>query len=254
MSAYMVPKNQHGTWVGITKATIKQLNNLQRWFIRLVLQVPQGTPTAALTWETGLMEMGLRVQIEKLLLVLHIRSLDEETLARKIYEEQKQQLWPGLATETKDICKDLDIEDVNETNLSKKEYKKLAVEATKKQDEKELRSLGEKSEKCNRILEDSYGKKEYFMNENIHKTRQYFRTRVNMHKFAGNFSKDRSFARTGWKCRCGLEREEVSHLTSGTCPTYRDIYERYSDLSSDDALTRFFGEVLARRDALDQQE
>ena len=35
--------------------------------------------------------MGLRVQIEKLLLVLHIRSLDEETLAGKIYEEQKQQ-------------------------------------------------------------------------------------------------------------------------------------------------------------------
>ena len=75
-----------------------------------------------------------------------------------------------------------------------------------------------------------------------------------MQKIAGNFPNDRNFARTGWMCRCLLEKEEVSHLTSGTCPTYRDIYERYSDLSADQDLVKFFGEVLARRDALDQED
>ena len=227
-----------GTWVDVTAATVKQLNNLQRWFIRLVLQVPKGTPTAALTWETGMMEMGLRVKVKKLLLVLHILSLDEETLARKVYKEQQQHSWPGLAKEAEEICKYLEIEDVNKTSLSKKEFKKLAKDACEKKDEDELRHSA--SSKSEGIMKDKYGKKEYFSKHNIHKSRQYFRTRVNMHKFAGNFSHDRTFARTGWLCRCGLAREEVAHLTSGTCPTYQDIFEKYDNLSCDDELVDFY--------------
>ena len=186
--------------------------------------------------------------------VFHLRSLDKETLARQVYEEQKQQMWPGLAEEAKDICKYLDIEDVNITNLSKKEFKEVAVEAAMNKDERELRSLAEKSDKCQRMLIDGYGRKQYFKEQNIFKAREYFRTRVNMQRFAGNFSNDRNFARTGWMCRCLLEREEVAHITSGTCPTYRDIYERHDDLSKDEGLVKVFGEVLARRDALDQEE
>ena len=216
--------------------------------------MPQGTPSAALTWETGLLEMGLRVKLEKLLLVLHIRTLDEESIARKVYEEQMLQSWPGLAAETAQICRDLDIEDVNSTNMSKKDFKMRAIEALKESDEKNLRLLAKKSEKCDRIMADNYGRKEYFKNQNIHQTRKYFRTRVSMDRFAGNYSHDRSFARTGWMCHCGLEREEVSHLTSGTCPTYKDIFEKFDNLSSDENLVKYFGEVLARRDALEQED
>ena len=43
----------------------------------------------------------------------------------------------------------------------------------------------------------------------------------------------------------------MSHLTSGTCPTYMDIFLKYEDLTGDEDLARFFGEVLARRDSLD---
>ena len=50
-----------GTWTNISKATIKKLNSLQQWFLRLVLQVGPGVPLAALGWETGAMDMGLRV-------------------------------------------------------------------------------------------------------------------------------------------------------------------------------------------------
>ena len=38
---------------------------------------------AALTWDMGLMDMGLRVWREKILLILHLRSLDEEALAAR---------------------------------------------------------------------------------------------------------------------------------------------------------------------------
>ena len=219
-----------------------------------MLQVPQGTPTASLTWETGMLEMGLRVKIEKLLLVLHIRSLDEDSLARKVYEEQKQNKWPGLAKETEEICKELSVENVNTTDDSKKEYKKKVTKASELKDEAELRVMADTTEKCRRIMKDKYGQKKYIKLQNIQRARETFRTRTNMQRFAGNFSRDRHFEATGWLCRCRVAREEVAHLTSGTCPVYMDIFMKFDDLSTDENLVMFFGEILARRDALDGEE
>ena len=114
-----------GTWVDIPKSTTKKLNNLQRWFVRLILQVGPGAPLTALTRETGLLDMGLRVDIEKVMFIFHLRSLDKDSLASRIYNEQKSKQWPGLADETKKICVRLQIEDVNTTIKSKKDFKKL---------------------------------------------------------------------------------------------------------------------------------
>ena len=44
-------------------------------------------------------------------MVLHIRSLDEETLANRVYTQQKENNWPGLVEETKRICEELKIKD-----------------------------------------------------------------------------------------------------------------------------------------------
>ena len=52
--------------------TLKKLNSLQQWFVRLILQVGPGAPLAALTWETGLLDMKLRIYKEKLLMIMHI--------------------------------------------------------------------------------------------------------------------------------------------------------------------------------------
>ena len=66
------------------KSDRNRLNNLQRWFVRLILQVPQSTPAPALTWETGLIDMRLRIWKEKLMLILHIRSLEGTALAGEV--------------------------------------------------------------------------------------------------------------------------------------------------------------------------
>ena len=113
-----------GTWLEMAPSTVKKLNAIQNWFLRLIFQVGPGVPIAALCWETGVLDMELRVWMEMLMLVLHIRGLGENTLARKIYEEQKLNNWPGLIVESRTICKKLNIEDCNVTNLSKKHYRK----------------------------------------------------------------------------------------------------------------------------------
>ena len=54
------------------------------------------------------------------MLVMHIRFLGEDTLARKVYSEQYAMGWPGLARKTVTICEELKIADCNTTKLSKK--------------------------------------------------------------------------------------------------------------------------------------
>ena len=74
----------------------QKLEALQHWFVRLVLRVGPGCPAPSLRWETGLLSMRMRIWVEKLMLVRHVRGLDISTIARRVYEEQKLQKWPGL--------------------------------------------------------------------------------------------------------------------------------------------------------------
>ena len=58
------------------------------------------SPCAALLWDNQVLDMGQGVWIHKVLFVLHIISLDGETLTAMIYVEQKAQNWPGLIKKT----------------------------------------------------------------------------------------------------------------------------------------------------------
>ena len=75
-----------------------------------------------------------------------------------------------------------------------------------------------------------------------------------MNPFAGNYSKDRRFARTEWLCRCKMSKEEESHLISGNCGIYGEIRSKYDNLNDDMNLVNFFNEVLAKRDEIDEKE
>ena len=81
--------------------------------------------------------------------------------------------------------------------------------------------------------------------------RQQFRTRFGLLPFAGNYSKDKRFAKTSWLCACGEEREEEQHLLSGHCKVYGDLAHNYENLADDNQLVKFFAEVLARREDME---
>ena len=251
--ACIVPTLLHGagTWTNMTARTVDKLNSLQMWFTRMVLEVGPGAPLAALRWDTGLVDMKLRIWKEKVLMIFHLRSLGENSLANQVYREQVAKGWPGLAVETKNICEVLRIEDVNTTSLNKKEYKQLLNDAISKSDEDIIKSLAKGKSKCDRIFQEKYGKKLYLTEQNISQTRDWFRSRFGLQKFAGNYSNDQRFAKTNWLCRCGVREEEV-HLAK--CQVYNDIASRYNDLREDSQLVAFLKEVLERREALERLE
>jgi hypothetical protein len=212
---------------------------------------------ASLRWETAVLSMEMRVWIEKLMLVRHIRNLEEGTLARMVYDEQKLMDWPGLAREAAEICRKLEIENINVADLSKESsriYRKYLTEKCKELDEKWLRQMAEGKEKCEKIMSEAYGKKSYLSIHTISDVRKYFYTRVKMQPFGGNYSKDNRFRRTEWMCRCKQQKEEESHLLAGDCQVYGDLRHKYADLVSDEDMVSFFTEVLARRERLEEEE
>ena len=198
--------------------------------------------------------MGLRIWIEKIMLALHIKRLDDGSLAGKVYREQKLRKWPGLALEVDDICDKLAVENVNSTKLSAKAYRREVVEACHKINEDRLRKQAEGKTKCDRIDADTYGKKSYISDNRIFNVRQMYKTRYGMLPFAGNYAKDKRFARSDWLCKCGEAKEEESHLLSGNCEVYGEIKNKYSNLNDDAQLVKFFNEVLDRRDRLEEKE
>ena len=239
---------------------LKQLEDLQLWFLRLLLRQGQGpgVPTASLLWESSLLSMDMRIWREKTCLILHLRGLDDDSLGKRIWEEQRRFNWPGLARETSSISKKLIIDDPNTTKMTKSEYRKEVTKACHQYQEVQLKAKmknkeGETMKKCLKIEQDLYGRKAYFDNKVPHQVRSFFATKVGMLPIAGNFRQDRRFARTGWLCRCEGEREEERHLTDN-CPLYRDIRAQFSNLEDDDQLVEFFQLMLKRRDQIDEQE
>ena len=246
-----------GTWVGITPAAERRLEALQHWFLRLVLRVGPGCPPPSLRWETGMLSMRLRIGVEKVMLVRFLRSMEEGSLARLVYEEQKEQRWPGLVKETENICKEIGVANVNEDNIWKlntKEYRKLVIKKCKEKDEIVLRKMAENKTKCTKIMSEPYGKKSYMSENRLHIVRQMFCTRVQMQPFAANYRHDARFLKTNFLCKCSKSEESESHLTSGNCEAYGDLKEKHGDLDDDRKLTEFFTAVLERRDRVEEQD
>ena len=104
--------------------------------------------------------------------------------ANKIYNEQRKQGWPGLAKETKEICEGLNITDANTTYLTKNEYKLLVNGAIKRKNEEWLRKEAEGKRKCEKIMRETFGKKNYITKNKVGEVRNMFKARVGMSEFA----------------------------------------------------------------------
>ena len=70
--------------------------------------------------------------------------------------------------------------------------------------------------------------------------------------FAGNYTHSNKYKQTNWLCFCKQKKEEESHIKD--CRLYQDIREKYDSLEDDNSLVMFFSEVLARRDALEEED
>ena len=68
--------------------------------------------------------------------------------------------------------------------------------AIKRKNEEWLRKEAKGKRKCEKIMRETFGKKNYITKNKVGEVRNIFKARVGMSEFADNFSKDKRFMRT----------------------------------------------------------
>ena len=236
------------TWIGMGRKEEEALSEIQEFHMRLILGSGPGAHKHSLRADFGVKSMKFRVWREKVMFVHHVRSLDKESLASEVYYEQVKNNWPGLASETEDICSNLGIEDVNLTMLSRSQFSKVVDTAIIMKEDDIMKSETIGNPKMRRIREDAWGMKDYAKLGNLYTVRSTWEVRAFMLRVAGNYSHHTRYQATGWLCQaCKLQvREEQDHLTR--CIGYEDLRQG-KDMLDDQDIVGFYRMVMARREA-----
>ena len=232
------------TWMDISKAAVERLENLQLFYLRLTLRVPQSTPKIALRAETGMLSMKLRIWKKKLMFVHHVKNLSDTALAKQVWKEQIRNGWPGLAKEATKLCSELGIEDVNKTKCSKGEWKKVVRTACKNKDMAEMLEGLKGKTKYEELKMGDCEIKTYMGNKSLKQVRDIFRVRTHMVEgFKANFKN----MYKGQDTNCDACRQASdSQCHALVCKAYDDLREGM-DINKDADLVTFFKKVMERR-------
>jgi hypothetical protein len=235
------------TWIGMGRKEEEALAEIQDFHMRLILGTGPGAHKHSLRADFGVRSTKLRVWREKVMLIHHIRSLSQESIASQMYSEQVRNNWPGLAREAEDICINLNIEDVNLTSLSRCQYARVVDTAISRKEDEDMKTDTVDSTKMRNIRKDTWGIKEYVKNGNLYTVRSTWEIRAFMLRVAGNYSHHSKYLATGWLCQaCRLQvREDQDHL--GSCAGYEDLREG-KDMDDDNELVKFYQAVMRRRE------
>ena len=169
--------NGSGTWLGNCKMTVDLCDNIQNFFWRVMLCVPESCPKIALRCETRMLGMKWRIWQEKILLLMRIKGHGMNTLCRQVYEEGIKNDWPGLAKEVAEICKEIGISNVNEVRVTKSEIKKAIFN----HHYNDMMNIVKTKTKLENIKDEDFSDvQEYFKEKSVENTRLAFKIRTQM--------------------------------------------------------------------------
>ena len=154
----------------------------------------------------------------KLNFVSHLKKLNDEALAKQVYDEQLSNGYPGLATEAQELCKRIGIPDITKQRVkesSKDQWKQKIKEAVERKNGEELKEKINQMEKLEIMKDEIYEQNEYLDQLTLSQARTLFRVRKRTRKCKINQSSDRRNRETLWRCQ--------SHILYS--PLYQDLYQ-----------------------------
>ena len=237
------------TWVAVNKQTLDMLDNIQNFFLRNLLAVPDSTPTYIMYWDTGMLTMENRIRKSKLLFLHHLVGLEDQSLAKQIFQKQKKMNLPGPVQEFEELLKLMKLPNIidNNTVISKSQWKKIVKTAILEENEKDLK---EKMSSYTKIedgpqMKEKFEKRMYLNIYNVTDARLKFRMRSMMIPAKMNMRSKEPNSRTLWKCDdCG-NVDTQGHIL--WCPAYSGLRQG-RDLANDKDIVDYFREVLKHRD------
>ena len=83
-------------WDPFKKADKEKINRLIPNTIKRVLEVPRSTPSTAIQYEFGIMDLDLEVDMERILLVAKVLDMDDNRVAKKLLSQMLEKNVPGF--------------------------------------------------------------------------------------------------------------------------------------------------------------
>ena len=233
-----------GTWIGKCQMAVDLCDDIQNFFWRVVLRVPESCPKVALRCETKMIGMKWRLWQEKILLLSRIKKHEKGTLCRDVYEEGKKNGWPGLGQEVSEICEVIGIPDVNNVFVSKTVVK----EAICKHHHSDMVSTVQGQSKLEDIKEDDFNEvQDYFKDKSVEKARMAFKIRTHMvPDIPGNFKNKyrvRGTVSEGLACPYCTQGEIMTQSHCLACPEWSQLRGGLDFAKIDDVVI-FFQKLL----------
>ena len=248
MAALPYLTNNCDTWSGLSGNAIKELDNLQNLFYRVILQVPTGCPIPMLYWDCGGLLMSNLITQKKLLFLHHIATLSSDSLAHQVYLEQKRLRLPGLVAECQELLVEFDIMKI--TDYTKLQWKRLIKNKILMKNRNDLLEKMKKYKKIDYkcMSDENFELKPYFKNLHLSQARDKFRIRSFMTRTVKlNFVSDKKFAADLWSCWHCQSIDSQAHVR--ICPAYEHL-RIDKDLDNDIHLVQYFRDVIKMRDDL----
>ena len=194
---------------------IQELEKLQTLFLSVLLAVPLSCPRPALSWDTASLSMANRIIQTKLNFAVHLKKLDEDSLAKQVFDEQLENGYPGLAQEAQDLCRKLRIQDLTryrKEDPTKNQWKQRISEVVKERNEKELKEEIRSKSKLDSMREESYEQKAYLNDLGLNEARMFFRIRTRSIKCKMNQPSSPANKAALWQCSGCSQIDTQSHI------------------------------------------
>ena len=244
--------NNSDTWVDIDTGSIARLDELQHWMFKNLLAVPHSVPTPALRSELGCLSMQERIDTRKLNFLFHLKSLDTSSLAKEVYELQKDYGHPGLVQECQNLILKYDLPDIIDgaVSFSKLQWKTVVRSQIRKYSEERLKNEFENYSKLKGgpLTEDGLKVQPYIETLKLSEARTMFRIRTLMMPAKMNMKNNKKFADKLWKCDQCQRMDAQSHIL--WCPFFAPLREG-KNIKDDKDLVEYFGKVFKIREELE---
>ena len=247
--------NNSDTWIDIDNGSITRLDDLQNWMFKNLLAVPHSVPTPALRSELGCLSMQERIDSRKLNFLFHLKTLENSSLAREVYELQKKYGHPGLVSECRKLISKYDLPDIIEgvSVSSKLQWKNIVKNKIREYSEEKLKNeFGDYSKlKGGPLMEDGLKVQPYIQNLKLSEARTMFRIRTLMMPAKMNMKNNRKFAEQLWKCDQCQRMDAQSHIL--WCPFFAPLREG-KNIEDDKDLVDYFQKVFKIREDLESNQ
>ena len=142
--------------------------------------------------------MSTRIHKSILNLGKHIKLLPDNTLAKKVLDEQVNNNWDGLVSEAKEVAKKMNIIGLMDGNIGKKAFKNIVKKKARQFNDDVIQNQMSHYKKLDMLRAENNVDNKYLKTEPIHSARLIFRHKSEMfyskmnykNKYKGNLMCD----------------------------------------------------------------